>query len=117
MDTITAQLDGIQQRIERLEARRDVPGISDARYVALTNEMTALQNRAAALATQAAAQFPAGMMNFSQRNYLPMPLFNESPSPAICWLKHFTCCALNPMSFCVRFITPIINQFYFALNL
>ena len=76
MDTITAQLDGIQQRIERLEARRDVPGISDARYVALTNEMTALQNRAAALETRAAAQFPAGMMKFSQRNYLPMPLFN-----------------------------------------
>ena len=98
MDAIRTELDGIQQRIESLEAKRDVPGVSDARYELHTNEIIALQNRAAALETRAAAQFPAGMMNFSQRNYLPMPLFNESPSPAICWLKHFTCCALNPMS-------------------
>ena len=35
----------------------------------------------------------------------------------ICLLKHFTCCALNPMPAYLRFLTPIINQFYFALNL
>lgn len=83
MDVIKRELDGINDKIERLEARRDVRGISEEMYKLHTNEIIALQNRAAALATQAAAQFPAGMMNFSSRNYLPMPLFNESPSPAI----------------------------------
>ena len=98
MDAIRRELDGIDEKIARLEAKRDVPGVSVAMYELHTNEIIALRNQAAALETRAAAQFPAGMMNFSQRNYLPMPLFNESPSPAICWLKHFTCCALNPMS-------------------
>ena len=98
MDAITIALQRINEDAARVDERRNVPGISDARYVALTNEMIALQNRATAIETRAAAQFPAGVMNFSQRKYLPVPLFNESPSPAICWLKHFTCCALNPMS-------------------
>ena len=65
MDVIKRELDGINEKIERLEARRDVPGISEEMYKLHTNEIIALQNRAAALATQAAAQFPAGMMNFS----------------------------------------------------
>ena len=77
MDAIRTELDGIQQRIESLEAKRDVPGVSDARYELHTNEIIALRNEAAALRSQAAAQFPAGMMNFSQRNYLAMPLFNQ----------------------------------------
>ena len=84
MDLITAELAALNEKIEKLEARRDAE-TSEAMRVAYTGEMTALQNRAAALANQAAAQFPAGMMKFSHRNYLPMPLFNESPSPAI-WL-------------------------------
>ena len=98
MDAIRTELDGINAEIVDLKAKRNAPGVSDARYELHTSEIIALQNRAAALETRAAAQFPAGMMKFSQRNYLPMPLFNESPSPAICWLKRFTCCASNPMS-------------------
>ena len=98
MDLITAELAAINRDITDAKAARAVSGVSDARYELHTNEIIALRNEAAALRSQAAAQFPAGMMNFSQRNYLPMPLFNESPSPAICWLKRFTCCASNPMS-------------------
>ena len=88
MDVINIELDGINERIVRLEARRDAPGVSDAMYVLHTNEIIALRNQAAALinqaaaiATRAAAQFPAwgniiapwfpaGVMNFSQRSYL-----------------------------------------------
>ena len=82
MDAIRRELDGINEEITELKAKRDVPGISEARYALHTNEIIALQNRAGGLATMAAAQFPAGMMIFSQINYLPMPLFNESPPPA-----------------------------------
>ena len=77
MDAIRRELDGIDEKIARLEAKRDAPGISEAMYALHTNEIIALQNRAGGLATMAAAQFPAGMMIFSQINYLPMPLMNH----------------------------------------
>lgn len=48
-----------------MEATRVASSISDAMYVALTNEIAALQYRVASPEAGAAAQFPAGIMNFS----------------------------------------------------
>ena len=48
-----------------MEATRVASSISDAMYVALTNEIATLQYRVASPEARAAAQFPAGIMNFS----------------------------------------------------
>ena len=68
MDLITAELAALNEKIEKLEARRDAE-TSEAMRVAYTGEIAALRNQAAALENRAAAQFPAGMMNFSQRSF------------------------------------------------
>jgi hypothetical protein len=42
MDAIRKEVEGLSEKIARLDAKRDVPGISVARYELHTNEIIAL---------------------------------------------------------------------------